>query len=195
MAGILDRANGCPFPEGPDSSEGSPARGEVHERLWGPIRRFLGADLVVGVGPHASIALPLDEREGVDFFEAQHSNLQDVVDATQRIDLEYCGSSHRGDLAGPDGVPGDDSAGRFERLRAAAGVGQGCAAGYIDGAQPDERSDRPHDYPHCSICFHDASEGEAWVRFPCRHGMHPACWDDYVQHAVDYQRGPRTCPT
>ena len=195
MAGILDRANGCPLPEGPDSSEASPARGEVHGRLWGPILRFFGADLVVGVGSHASVTLPLDEREGVDFFEAQHSNLQDVVDATQRIDLEYCGSSHRGGLAGPGGVRGEASGERFERLRAASGVGQGRTAGDIDGTQPDERRDRPHDFPHCSICFQDATEGEAWVRFPCRHGMHPACWDEYVQHAVDYQRGPRTCPT
>ena len=194
MAGILDCANGCLLLEGPDSSEGSPARGEVHGRLWGPILRFFGADLVVGVGSHASVTLPLDEREGIDFFEAQHSNLQDVVDTTQRIDFEYCGSSH-GDLAGPDGVPGEDNAGRFERLRAAAGAGQGRTAGDIDGTQPDERSDRPHDFPHCSICFHDATEGEAWVRFPCRHGMHPTYWDDYVQHAVGYQRGPRTCPT
>ena len=88
MAGILDRANGCSLPEGPDSAEGSPSKGEVHWRLWGPIRRFLGADLVVGVGSHATVALPLEEREGVDFFEAQHSNIQDVVDATQRIDLD-----------------------------------------------------------------------------------------------------------
>ena len=64
-----------------------------------------------------------------------------------------------------------------------------------DGARPDEQQGQQHDFPHCSICFQDASEGEAWVRFPCRHGMHPTCWDEYVQHAVGYQRGPRTCPT
>ena len=195
MAGILDRANGCPLPEGPDSSEASPARGEVHGRLWGPILRFFGADLVVGVGSHASVTLPLDEREGVDFFEAQHSNLQDVVDATQRIDLEYCGVSHRGGLAGPGGARSEASSERFERLRAASGFGQGRTAGDIDGTRLDEQRDRPYDFPHCSICFQDATEGEAWVRFPCRHGMHPACWDEYVQQAVDYQRGPRTCPT
>ena len=51
-----------------------------------------------------------------------------------------------------------------------------------------------HDFPHCAICFQDASEGEAWVRFPCRHGMHPTFWDEYVPHAVDYHRGLRTCP-
>ena len=91
MAGILDRGSGCPLPEGPDSTGVSPARGEIHGRLWGAILRFLGADLVVGVGSHVSVTLPLDEREGVDFFEAQHSNIQDVVDATQRIELEYYG--------------------------------------------------------------------------------------------------------
>ena len=195
MAGILDRANGCRLPEGPDSSEASPARGEVHGRLWGPILRFFGADIVVGVGSHASVALPLDEREGVDFFEAQHGNLQDVVDATQRIDHEYCGASHRGGLAESAGTRSEASGERFERLRAASGFGQSRTAGDVDGARPGEQRDQPHDFPHCSICFKDATEGEAWVRFPCRHGMHPTCWDEYVQHAVDYQRGPRTCPT
>ena len=109
--------------------------------------------------------------------------------------IEYCGSSHRGGLAGPGEVRSEASSDRFERLRAASGFRQDRAAGDINGTQPGERQDLPHDFPHCSICFQDATEGEAWVRFPCGHGMHPTCWDDYVQHAVDYQRGRRTCPT
>ena len=192
MAGILDRASGCLLLEGPDSSVASPAKGEVHRRLWGPILGFFGADLVVGVGSHASVAFPLDEREGIDFFEAQHSNLQDVVDATQRIDLEYCGTSHGGGLAESHREADSE---RFARLRATSGLGQSRTMGDIDGTRPDQQQAQQHDFPHCSICFPDASEVEAWVRFPYRHGMHPTCWDEYVQHAVDYQRGPRTCPT
>ena len=195
MAGILDRASGCLLQEGPDSSKASPAKGEVHRRLWGPILRFFGADLVVGVGSHASVAFPLNEREGVDFFEALHSNLQDVVDATQRIDFEYCGTSHRGGLAESSGTHGEADSEWFARLRATSGLGQSRTMGDIDGTRPDEQQGQQYDFPHCSICFQDASEGEAWVRFPCRHGMHPTCWDEYVQHAVGYQRGPHTCPT
>ena len=195
MAGILDRASGCLLPEGPDSSEASPAKGEVHRRLWGPILRFFGPDLVVGVGSHASVAFPLDEREGIDVFDAQHSNLPDVVDATQRIDLEYCGTSHRGGLAESSGTHGGGDSERFARLRATSGFGQSRSTGDIDGTRPDEQQGQQYDFPYCSICFQDASEGEAWVRFPCRHGMHPTCWDEYVQRAVDYQRGPRSCPT
>ena len=195
MAGILDRGSGCPLPEGSHSSGASPARGEVHGTLWGPILRFLGADLVVGVGSHVSVTLPLDEREGVDFFEAQHSNIQDVVDATQRIELEYYGSSRRGDHARPERDRDEADGERFERLRAAAGAGRDRDAGGAGGSGHEEQAGRPHDFPHCPICFQDAAGGEAWVRFPCRHGMHPACWDEYVQHAVDYHRGPRTCPT
>ena len=195
MAGILDRGSGCPLPEGSHSSGASPARGEVHGTLWGPILRFLGADLVVGVGSHVSVTLPLDEREGVDFFEAQHSNIQDVVDATQRIELECYGSSRRGDHARPERDRDEADGERFERLRAAAGAGRDRDAGGAGGSGHEEQAGRPHDFPHCPICFQDAADGEAWVRFPCRHGMHPACWDEYVQHAVDYHRGPRTCPT
>ena len=195
MAGILDRAGGCLLPEGPDSTEAPPAKGGVHRRLCGPIRRFFGADLVAGVGSHASVAFPIDEREGIDFFEAQHSNLQDIVDATQHIDLEYCGTSHRGGLTESNGTNDEADSERFARLRAASGLGQSRTMGDIDGTRPDEQQAQEHDFPHCAICFQDASEGEAWVRFPCRHGMHPTCWDEYVQHAVDYQRRPRTCPT
>ena len=194
MAGILDRASGCILPEGPDSTESPPAKGEVHRRLWGSILRFFGADLVVGVGSYASVTFPLDDREGIDFFEAQRSNLQDVVDATQRINIEYCGTFHRGGAAEPTGTSDEADSERFARLRAAAGLGQHRGWGNSDEAQQDEEPAQMHDFPHCAICFQDASEGEAWV-IPCRHGMHPTCWDEYVQHAVDYHRGPRTCPT
>ena len=195
MAGLLDRASGCILPDGPDSTESPPAKGEIHRRLRGSILRFFGADLVVGVGTHASVTFPLDEREGIDFFEAQHSNLQNVADATQRINTEYCGTSHKGGTA--DSMEASDEADRerFARLRAAAGLGQHQDWGSNGEAHQGEEPVQTHDFPHCSICFQDASEGEAWVRFPCRHGMHPICWDEYVQHAVDYHSGPRTCPT
>ena len=194
MAGILDRANLCLLPEGPDSSEASPAKGEVHRRLWGPILRFFGADLVVGVGSQASVAFPLDEREGIDFFEAQHSNLQDVVDATQRIDSEYCGTSHKGGLAESSGTHSEADSERFARLRATSGFGQSRISGDINGTRPDEQQGRQYDFPHCSICpGRIGGRGLGHVPLPAR--KYPTCWDEYVQHAVDYQRGPRTCPT
>ena len=195
MADILDRASGCLLPEGPDLSEAPLAKGEVHRRLWGSILSFFGADLVVGVGSHASVTFPLEEREGIDFFEAQHSNFQDVVDATQRIDLEYCKESRRvgiAEHAGASDVADDE---RFARLRTAAGLGQHRDSRNDDDALRGDESARTHDFPHCAICFQDASDGEAWVRFPCQHGMHSVCWDEYGRHAVDYHRGLRTCPT
>ena len=167
----------------------------MHGSLWGHIMRFLSADLVVGVGSHASVDLPPDVREGVDFFEAQHSNIQDVVDAAHRIGLDYYGDSHGGDHDGPEGNRGGLEAERFERLRASAGTGRGLDNEAEDAGGPGGQAERPHDFPHCSICFQDANDGEAWVRFPCRHGMHPACWGEYVQHAMEYHSGPRTCPT
>ena len=151
MAGILDRASGCLLPEGPDSTKAPPAKGEAHRKLCGPILRFFGADLVMGVGSHASVAFPLDEKEGIDFFEAQRSNLQDVVDATQRINLEYCGTSYRGGLTESNRTNGEAGSERFARLRATSGLGQSRTIGDIGGTRRDEQQAQEHDFTHCAI--------------------------------------------
>ena len=190
---MADCAAGCRLPAGPDFSESPPRKGEVHRRLWGPMQSWLGADLVVGVGSHASVGLPSAEREGTGFFEAQHNSLQDV-DAAHRIFMEH-GGSYPLEAEGHDGAPqnADEAQISLARLRAMTGILQD---------QPPA-TDRARTREGCPTCTRlppwryllPGGQGRRGVgQVPMQARYAPALLGRVQPTCTAVPREPRTCP-
>ena len=197
MVDIIDYAGGWRLPDGVDRTGTALGNGEVHPRVLGPIGGEASADIVARVGSQAALSVRPSEMEDVNLFGAQRGNVQGIVDGAQRI-----WEARGGDIAQPPGRhddgarrSGERSRRRWENLRARA---RNVTSG-LRGTGTDQRGGQGgtprHDFPHCDIyCVTDAADGDPWIKFACRRGMHHHCWNDYSRHPLGQRGGLPECP-